>query len=102
MLASFLELDAGPSDKILDRLRNNHLAGCSARLYPLTDMHRYTGDFLADDLTFARMKARADLDSELTNRVADRSRGANRSGRAVERQEEASTRGVNLMSSKPC
>jgi len=43
-----------------------------------------------------------DLDSELTNRVADRSCDANRSGRAVERQEEASTRGVNLMSSKPC
>ena len=48
------------------------------------------------------MKARVDLDSELTNRVADRSCDANRSGRAVERQEEASTRGVNLMSSKPC
>jgi len=63
VLAAFLELDAGASDKVLDRLRHNHLAGCSARLYPLTDVHRYTGDFLTDDLTFARVKPCADLDS---------------------------------------
>src|SRR5207247_5170525 len=98
--AAVLELDPGPGNQVLDRLRHEHLSRSGLRGNPCTCVHGDPADSFTGELDLARVEAGADLEAEPTHGLRDRLRRADRARRTVERCEEAVTGDVDLSASK--
>jgi hypothetical protein len=64
-------------------------------------VHRDAAELAVDPLALPGANSRADLDAERAHRIADRTRAADRSGRAVEGREEAVAGGVDFVAAEP-
>src|SRR5512133_2151678 len=82
--AAILEVDSGPADEVLHGARDEHLAGLGERCHTRADVHRDAADLAVHELALARVQARADLQVDRANAVADRARAADRPRRPVE------------------
>ena len=89
MLASVVERESAAGRQVLDGARDEDVPWTRHARDAGTDGHREPGALAVDELTLARMNARADLDSDLTDPIHDVERAANRTGGAVERCVEA-------------
>src|SRR3989442_11513805 len=94
--AAVLELEARAGDKILDRLRDEHLSRRGLYGDPRADVHGHAGQLLPDPLAFAGVQPRPDLQAELVQGRPDRVGTADRADGAVERGKETVTGRVDL------
>ena len=62
---AILEVEAGPDDEVLDRARDEDLAGPGQGRDPCRDVDREPGDVVRDDLDLADVEAGPDLESEI-------------------------------------
>ena len=65
MLAAVVEREAGADDEVLDRARDEDLAGAGERCDACGDVDREAGDVVALDLDLSDVEAGTDLQSEL-------------------------------------
>jgi hypothetical protein len=101
VLAAILELEPGAGDKIMRRRRHEHLAWSGAGGYARADMHRDAARLIATQtLDLAGVHARAHIEAELTQRVADFKRTADRARRTVEEGEESVAGRVDLFATE--
>ncbi len=101
MLAAILELEPGAGDEITRRRGHEPLARSRAASDARTDMHRDAARLLAArTFDLASVHARAHLEAELTQRVADLERAADRARRPVKERQEAITGRINFLAAK--
>src|SRR4029453_5466465 len=82
--------------EVLDRARDQHLAGSGSFRDPSADVHGDPADLPVDHLALTGMEAGANLETELVDGLRDRSGAANRPCGPVERRKETVTGGVQL------
>src|SRR5262249_28052549 len=95
--ATVLEGEAGARDEILDRARDEHFSRLGVRSDPGAGVHGDAGDLPVDELAFAGVQARADLEPQVAHCPGDRPCAPDRTGRTVERREEAVPGGIELL-----
>src|SRR5262249_57688450 len=91
-----VEVEAGPGDYILDRLRHEHFAGVRERGDARPDVDGDPSHLFADELTLAGVDAGAHVEAERTRAVADGERAVDCTRGAVEGREEPVTGGVDV------
>ena len=101
VLAAIVELEAGADDEVLDRARDEDLAGAGERRDPCADVDREAGDVVRLDLDLADVEPGPDLEPELGDLVADRRGTADRPGRAVEGGQDAVADDLDLGPAEP-
>src|SRR5262245_3491137 len=94
--STVLEGDPGPGDEVLHGLRHEHLVRARKARDASAGVDGEPGDLAADELAFARVHTGPDLEPEQTDTADDRRSAPNRTGRTVERREEAVSRSVDL------
>src|ERR1700736_5699611 len=87
--AAVLELDPGASDEVPDGRGDEHL--------PRSGERRDPRDLLTEQLAFAGVQARAELQAEVARHLANGHGAADRTGRAVKGGEEAVAGRVDLV-----
>src|SRR5262249_12358757 len=98
--AASLEGEAGSGDEVLDRLRDEHLAGLRVRGDAGAGMDGDAGHLAVHELALARVEARSDLDPELADRVRYRARAADRPRGPVKGGEKAVAGRLDLPAAK--
>ena len=91
------KLEARSRNQILDRARDEHLAGLRRLRHTGTDVDGDSAYLAVHQLALAGVEARAYLQAELCYRLRDGAGAADRPSRAVEAGEEAVTGGVKLL-----
>src|SRR5215204_4266046 len=94
--APVLEVDSRADHEVLDRARDEHLAGLGTRHHPGGYVHGEAAQVVAHHLELARVEARAQLEPQLPHGLRDRCRAADRPGGAVEGGEEAVAGALDL------
>ncbi len=82
MLAPVFELEPGADHELPHRARHQDLPRRGRALHPLPDMHPEAADVASRAVDLAGMEPRADIETELLHRLADRVGAANRARRA--------------------
>src|ERR1700675_2593890 len=98
--AALGEGHAGSRHEILDRARHKHVTGAAEGGDAGTDVQGDATQRLTIDVTFARVNAGPDLNTEWLNSVSDGQRASNGSGGPVERCDEGIASGVDLLAAK--
>ena len=99
--AAVLEGEAGAGDEILDRARDEHLAGLGVGGDARAGVHRDPRHLAVQQLALAGMEARAHLEAERVTPSTIALRAADRPRRPVEAGEEAVPGGVHLVAAEP-
>ena len=94
------EFDLRPDHEILDGAGDEHFACTGQPAYARGDMNGDTADIAVEQLAFASVKTRTDLQPELGKSVADRGGAADAARWAVEGREEAVTGALDLASAE--
>src|SRR5438067_11934507 len=94
--AAVLEPEPGAGDEILDRPRDQHLAGTGAAGEPRADVDGKAGDLAVGHLALAGVDSRPHLEAEAAQVLADRAGALDRAARTVEGGEDAVPGGVDL------
>src|SRR5439155_4859158 len=92
--------DPGAGGQVLDRARDEHLAGGSQRSDARTDVDGDAADSNAQDLDLAGVDARADVQLQALELGHDRERAANGAAGAVEGREEAVARVIHFLAAE--
>src|SRR3984893_6218050 len=95
--AAVLELDPGASDEVPDGRGDEHLPRSGERRDPRAGVHRDPRDLLTEQLAFAGVQARAELQAEVARRLANSHGAADRTGRAVKGGEEAVAGSIDIV-----
>ena len=98
MLSTVFKLDPRANNKVFDRAGDKDLAGTSKRAHSGGDVDRYPSEVATSHFTLTGVKAYVELEPKLFDGTNKGSRTANRSGRTIERYDEAVARGVYLTS----
>lgn len=96
MDASILEAQTRSGNQVLDRARHEHVTRPRQRRDPSTDVHRDATELVTDNLALAGVNPGADVETETSNGLDDRTRSAGGPGRTVERGEEPVTGRIDL------
>src|SRR5438034_6217936 len=86
--ATILELDPRAGDEVFHRRRDEHFARLGQRGDARSRGHCDPAQLAVDPLALARVQARADLETECADGIADRGRAFDRTPGPVERGEE--------------
>jgi hypothetical protein len=97
VLTAVFEGQPGAGDQILDRARDEHLAGLGIGSDPGAGVHGDAGHLAVHQLALARVQADTDFQSELGHRFSDGATAADGACRPVEGGEEAVPRSVHLL-----
>src|ERR1051325_8392274 len=97
---AILELEPRAGNEIAHGARDEHLSRARLTGDARADVDGDAGQLVADDLAFAGVDARPDLQPDTADGVDRRSGTANRARRPVEAREEAVTGGVDLAAAK--
>ena len=65
--STIFEVDVRPSQRVLNRARDQNLTRSSLRSYAGTSVDRDTANRVSNRFTFAQVKPGSDLNTELTN-----------------------------------
>src|SRR3954470_3462762 len=90
------ELEAGADHEVLDRAGDEHLAGRGLGADASADVHGHAADVVSHHLDLAGVQTGANVEAERLHSLGRRRRAADRSGRAVERRQEAIAHRLHL------
>src|SRR5262249_26519528 len=89
MRAAIGEAQTRARDEIFDRTGHEHFTRTRARGDARADVHCDAAEIVADGFALAGVETGANLETERTDRVANRGRATNRACRTIERREES-------------